>query len=88
MIRKNILVKGLVQGVGFRPFVYKIAIINNLKGYIKNSSLGVTIEVEGEEENIQEFIETLKHKGPKALDIKKIIIKNKDIVNYKTFEIG
>lgn len=88
MIRKNILVKGLVQGVGFRPFVYKIAIFNNLKGYIKNSSLGVTIEVEGEEENIQEFIETLKNKGPKALDIKKIIIKNKDIVNYKTFEIG
>ena len=35
MIRKSILVKGLVQGVGFRPYVYKIALKNNINGFIK-----------------------------------------------------
>ena len=47
MIRKYILVKGLVQGIGFRPFVYKIALDNNIKGFIKNSSIGVIIDAEG-----------------------------------------
>ncbi|MGL5353108.1 MAG: acylphosphatase, partial [Clostridium sp.] len=47
MIRKYIIVKGIVQGVGFRPFIYKIALDNNLKGFVKNGSEGVYIDVEG-----------------------------------------
>lgn len=48
MKRLHIKVKGVVQGVGFRPFVYNLAKSLNLKGYVTNTSKGVTIEVEGE----------------------------------------
>ena len=47
-VRRHIRVRGVVQGVGFRPFVYKLARSLGLCGYVFNSSSGVTIEVEGE----------------------------------------
>lgn len=46
-VRTKILVKGIVQGVGFRPFVYNLAKSLHLKGFVINSSNGVTIEIEG-----------------------------------------
>ena len=49
--RTKITVKGIVQGVGFRPFVYNLAKSLNLKGYVINSSKGVTIEIEGEKKD-------------------------------------
>jgi len=60
----KVIVKGIVQGVGFRPFVYKIATDNNLSGFVFNDSKGVTIEVEGEESNLESFIDTLKSEPP------------------------
>lgn len=87
MIRKYILIKGLVQGVGFRPFVYKIALKKHLNGYIKNSSIGVIVDVEGDKKNIYEFINNLKCEGPEVLNIEEIIIYDKQIANYKKFEI-
>ncbi len=47
--RRHIDVRGIVQGVGFRPFVYKLAQSLSLTGYVFNSSSGVTIEIEGNE---------------------------------------
>lgn len=87
MIRKYILISGLVQGVGFRPFVYKIAMENDLKGFIKNSSIGVIIDVEGGEASIDSFIRELKENGPELLNIEKMIIEDKVVQSYKTFEI-
>ena len=87
MIRKYIEVNGLVQGVGFRPFVYRIALENHLRGFIKNSSVGVIIDVEGEEENISVFLNSLKYKGPSLSKIENIKIKTMEITNYKTFDI-
>ena len=87
MIRKLILVKGLVQGVGFRPFVYRIAIENSLKGFIKNSNIGVIIDVEGYQKSIDIFTRVLKLSGPKLVNIQQIIIEDKEVVNYKKFEI-
>jgi hydrogenase maturation protein HypF len=57
VIRKHIHVRGIVQGVGFRPFVYKLANSLRLTGYVFNSSSGVTIELEGEERAVVEFLE-------------------------------
>lgn len=88
IIRKCILVKGLVQGIGFRPFVNKIALENNLKGFIKNSSIGVIIDAEGNRNSIDKFIDALKKRGPEMLNIEEIIIEDKQLINYKTFEIG
>ncbi|MHB0996440.1 MAG: acylphosphatase, partial [Elusimicrobiales bacterium] len=47
IVRKKILVKGVVQGVGFRPHIYKLAAEHRLAGWVKNDASGVTIEAEG-----------------------------------------
>jgi len=49
-------VRGVVQGVGFRPFVYRLAQEEGLAGFIGNDTDGVTIEVEGEPERAQAFV--------------------------------
>ncbi|NFO57604.1 carbamoyltransferase HypF [Clostridium botulinum] len=80
--RKYILVNGRVQGVGFRPFVYRIACENNIKGYVKNTCSGVKIDVEGLEENIKSFIMDLDSKCPKVCKINEIDINDIKYMNY------
>lgn len=55
-VRVEILVTGIVQGVGFRPFVYRHAREENLGGFVLNNGQGVTIEVQGKRRNIDSFI--------------------------------
>ena len=68
-IRKHIEVRGIVQGVGFRPFVYKLAHSLGLSGYVFNSSSGVTIEIEGGETELNTFLETLRDAPPQLAAI-------------------
>ncbi|MDH5716081.1 MAG: acylphosphatase [Spirochaetia bacterium] len=56
----KIEIKGVVQGVGFRPFLYKIATINKLNGYAYNFSGGVVTEVQGKASDIKNYINTIK----------------------------
>jgi hydrogenase maturation protein HypF len=65
--RSKIIVTGRVQGVGFRPAVYRIAGGLSLSGFVYNDSLGVVIEVQGEAERIAEFISRLKGKDKPPL---------------------
>ncbi|RJQ50710.1 MAG: carbamoyltransferase HypF, partial [Desulfobacteraceae bacterium] len=61
MIRRcKIAIRGTVQGIGFRPFVYKLAHEKKLNGYVLNTSTGVDIEVEGESPQIDLFIEAVR----------------------------
>ena len=53
--RARAAVQGIVQGVGFRPFVYQLALRHGLSGYVANTPVGVEIEVEGEEGAIRAF---------------------------------
>jgi len=53
--RRVLAVTGLVQGVGFRPFVYRIATAHLLGGWVRNDTGGVTICVEGDAEELREF---------------------------------
>lgn len=53
----KISVRGVVQGVGFRPFIYRLAHTYNLKGWVRNTSGNVQIEVEGEEEALKKLPE-------------------------------
>ncbi len=64
MIRKRIFVHGQVQGVGFRPFVYRQAIFFSLTGFVLNTSQGVKIEIQGKEDNIGGFSRTLRDDLP------------------------
>lgn len=55
-VRRKAVVRGVVQGVGFRPFVYRVAHEEQLAGFIGNDTDGVTIEVEGSTERVEGFI--------------------------------
>jgi hydrogenase maturation protein HypF len=70
--RAVINVCGVVQGVGFRPFVYRLAASHHLAGWVRNTSGKVEIEVEGGEVQIQDFLENLKTKAPPMARIENI----------------
>ena len=63
-VRRQIEVSGIVQGVGFRPYVYRLATGRHLRGTIRNTSAGVTIEIQGSEETVQDFVEHLPAEVP------------------------
>ncbi len=72
----DILVQGIVQGVGFRPFVYRRAVERGLKGYVRNlSDATVNIILEGEQTVVQRFIEELQEKGPPLARIHGITVR-------------
>jgi hydrogenase maturation protein HypF len=83
----RIKINGIVQGVGFRPFVYKTAIELNLKGYVLNSTSGVEIEVCGVEKNLELFIERIKNEHPPAAFIKEFYAEEKEDIPYTEFTI-
>jgi hydrogenase maturation protein HypF len=62
--RAKATINGVVQGVGFRPFIYQLARKNGLGGYVANTSVGVDIEVEGEPGNIESFFEEIRTSKP------------------------
>lgn len=64
MKRISLHIQGLVQGVGFRPFVYTLALKYNLKGFVANSAKGVIVELEGKEERLNLFLDKLQHSLP------------------------
>ena len=57
-------IRGIVQGVGFRPFVYTLATRHGLRGWVKNTSAGVEIEVDGEKESLDLFLQGLREEAP------------------------
>ena len=65
----NIQIKGLVQGVGFRPFVYRLAIKKNIAGWVKNSRDGLLIKASGNLGNVDSFVSSLKNDFPVAAQI-------------------
>ena len=73
-IRKRISIRGVVQGVGFRPFVYNLARSLQLAGFIWNSSSGVTVEVEGPDGAIEQFLHTLRTSPPPLAQIMEIAL--------------
>ena len=88
-MRLKIKIVGIIQGVGFRPFIYRTAVKNQLKGYVKNrGDAGVEILLEGKESDIQNFMRDLKEKKPPLAQIHEIItteLKGKN--EYATFSI-
>jgi hydrogenase maturation protein HypF len=83
----SISVRGIVQGVGFRPFVYGLAVKHNLKGWVCNTSEDVRIEVEGGAEAIEQFEKELKTEAPPLAHIEDTTIEYHSPVGYKNFEI-
>jgi hydrogenase maturation protein HypF len=68
----RLVVRGVVQGVGFRPFVYRIAHRHGLRGWIVNSSRGVVIEVEGPADEVDAFTRAIEEAAPPLARIEAI----------------
>ncbi|MCL5960876.1 MAG: carbamoyltransferase HypF, partial [Chloroflexi bacterium] len=83
--RVNIVVRGVVQGVGFRPFIYRLATEHNLTGWVLNSSEGVVIDVEGAD--LDSFVGDITAKAPPMARIQKIEVTPLPLVGYRTFAI-
>lgn len=64
--RYQIRVEGIVQGVGFRPFIYRLATERYYGGYVLNDSKGVLLEIQGEQVDIDEFCQSIKQQAPPA----------------------
>lgn len=79
MERWRLIVTGLVQGVGFRPFLYNLARKNSLTGWVRNNSAGVEVEVEGSIANLRRFLNQIREEAPTAAQI--------ETVDYRTVPI-
>ncbi len=69
----HITITGLVQGVGFRPFVYRIAIKYNLSGWVKNTNENVEIFIQGPQHRIENFLQEVRSDPPAASHVDQII---------------
>ena len=85
--RRHVVIKGIVQGVGFRPFIYNLAKKHSLSGYVRNDGIGVTIEVEGNTKAIDEFLITVRENPPPRATIFDIKIREMDLLGKSNFQI-
>src|ERR1039457_853647 len=74
-VRRQIEVSGIVQGVGFRPYIYRLATSRRLSGTIRNTSAGVTIEIQGPAETVQDFVEHLPAEAPPLARITNLAVR-------------
>ncbi|OGO13116.1 MAG: carbamoyltransferase HypF [Chloroflexi bacterium RBG_16_47_49] len=87
MIATRIHITGIIQGVGFRPFVYNQALRHGLTGWVCNTSAGVDIEVNGEPGEISTFIQELRHDAPPIARIDSFEYHQTPTKSFDTFEI-
>jgi hydrogenase maturation protein HypF len=86
--RYRVEVNGIVQGVGFRPFVFKLAQGLSLKGVVLNTSGGVVIEAEGTTEELEAFVSRLISDAPPLASIDTISIEKLEPAGYGEFSIS
>ena len=86
-VRLKLVVRGVVQGVGFRPFVFRLATELKLNGWVNNSSQGVFIEVEGGRATLEIFLLRLVAEKPPRSSIQSLEPLWLDAVGQKKFEI-
>ncbi|WP_420628257.1 carbamoyltransferase HypF [Candidatus Leptofilum sp.] len=86
-VRQRLKVQGVVQGVGFRPFVYGLAKQHNLTGFVGNNSSGVFIEIEGTTTAVAQFQHALTHNQPPLAHIEQIFVAELPVQNSRNFVI-
>src|SRR4051812_8968654 len=72
MERRSIVIQGIVQGVGFRPFVFGLATRFRLCGFVKNQTGNVLVEVEGDAESLDGFLADLAAKAPPLAHVERL----------------
>ncbi|MEO1063345.1 MAG: acylphosphatase, partial [Actinomycetota bacterium] len=87
LVRRRLVVTGVVQGVGFRPFVHRVADRLGLAGHVGNDSTSVTIEVEGPEAAVDELVRCLAAEAPPLARIERIDEARLEPVEERGFRI-
>jgi len=84
---RKIVINGIVQGVGFRPFIYNLAKKYSLNGFVSNTSEGVIIETNASDDIFNEFLNDIKLKKPPQSEISSIKISDTEEKNFDDFKI-
>ena len=71
-VRMKVEVRGIVQGVGFRPFIHRLVSGYGFLGWVRNSSRGVDMELEGEESELREFASRIAPEAPLLADVESV----------------
>lgn len=87
MVRRAITVHGVVQGVGFRPFVHVAATARGLAGWVRNRADGVRIEVEGPAPAVEDFVKALASEAPPAARITRVEVSEAPLQHERAFRI-
>ncbi len=85
--RRLIAVEGVVQGVGFRPYVHRLAAVNNLSGFVRNDAGGVQIDVQGEHIHVDAFCRALVASPPPLAVISGVRVETASPRPYGAFRI-
>ncbi len=85
---KRLEINGIVQGVGFRPFIYQLANHHGLKGEVANTPTGVSLVLEGPENRIRQFIDDLPDKKPPLAHIVELSVTPEPLKGFATFSIA
>jgi hydrogenase maturation protein HypF len=85
--RRRLLVRGVVQGVGFRPFVFRLASSLELAGSVRNTPQGVVIEIEGPSDRLDAFAERLRTEAPPLAEITRVRRENLPVGGDSDFVI-
>ena len=84
---RSIRVRGVVQGVGFRPFVFRLAHANTLAGWVLNGEEGVEIHLEGAEPAVDAFLRDLQAQPPPAARITALEVRSAEPAGFQDFSI-
>jgi hydrogenase maturation protein HypF len=87
LVRKQIRIEGIVQGVGFRPFIYRLATERALAGTVLNDSQGVLVDVEGAEPQVASFIAAITAELPPLAAISRFDVREKELAGMAEFAI-
>jgi hydrogenase maturation protein HypF len=85
--RRLIAIEGVVQGVGFRPFVHRLAAAGRLHGSVRNDARGVLIDVQGEGSNVDLFYRSLTLNSPALATIERVAFRDAPLQQYDGFRI-
>ncbi|MGO9317331.1 MAG: carbamoyltransferase HypF [Terracidiphilus sp.] len=87
VLRRGVVVRGVVQGVGFRPFVYRLALEEGLAGFVGNDTDGVNLEIEGTEERVEAFLVRLQSEAPPLARIDSVAVLEAEATGETGFRI-
>jgi len=86
---KRILISGIVQGVGFRPFIHRLAMEMGLSGFVRNIGGGVEVIVQADDDSIEKFVESIEESPPQGSRIDNIVVEDTGdkVINNGVFKV-